>query len=266
MGFVHSPTQAAVIKCWAVPHAVPLTWPACLSTTFPNSPLRFPPAMRPLLSTAVFSKINNPSLLYFYPQTSNLLFLTLTQPVFIWVEAFQTVLPERLPVISGVWPCLIQPALSHVQDTAILPGTCYNFHQCVLILFVMFSNFLMSCPIFFCVPLSIVSLKSEPGQGSCHYLSAALSFSADLAVQIHTTQNVRTHPQVCPRRPQKCMQKSCCLCFFSRMKRSWDTFVNFINRTTRHGWTVTRDAITEQIQFVSYFLLFDTIDVHHPKV
>jgi len=95
--------------------------------------------------------------------------------------------PSSLPVISGVWPCLIQPALSHVQDTAILPGTCYNFHQCVLILFVMFSNFLMSCPIFFCVPLSIVSLKSEPGQGSCHYLSAALSFSADLAVQIHTT-------------------------------------------------------------------------------
>lgn len=78
MGFVHSPTQAAVIKCWAVPHAVPLTWPACLATTFPNSPLCFPPSMRPLLSTAVFSKINNPSLLYFYPQTSNLLFLTLT--------------------------------------------------------------------------------------------------------------------------------------------------------------------------------------------
>lgn len=118
MGFVHSPTQAAVIKCWAVPHAVPLTWPACLSTTFPNSPLRFPPAMRPLLSTAVFSKINNTSLLYFYPQTSNLLFLHLPSQSSSGLRLFQTVLPERLPVLS-----LLSPEFGRVSSSLPL-ATC----------------------------------------------------------------------------------------------------------------------------------------------
>lgn len=91
------------------PHAVPLTWPACLATSSPTFHLCFSSAMHPLLSTSVSSKINNPCLLYFYSQTSNLLFLTATQPTFIWVDIPDTItwvwwlfrlLPERLTVLS----------------------------------------------------------------------------------------------------------------------------------------------------------------------
>lgn len=154
---------------------------------------------------------------------------------YLGMVAFQTTswkAHSSLPVISGVWPCLIQPALSHIQDTAALPGTCCNFHQCILLLFVMFSNFLMSCPIFFCVLISVVSLKPEPTQGSHHYLPAALrmSFSAYLEAQIQTALECVNTFLGLPWETTKMYVEKLCLFFLSRMKRSWDTFVNFINK------------------------------------
>lgn len=114
----------------------------------------------------------------------------------------------------------------------------------------MFSNFLMSCPIFFCVLISVVSLKPEPTQGSHHYLPAALrmSFSAYLEAQIQTALECVNTFLGLPWETTKMYVEKLCLFFLSRMKRSWDTFVNFINKQTRHEWSVTSGEIAEQIR------------------